>query len=53
MQKVAAPSIAQIEKLIGELQEAKNLLESEGDRIQRETLYKIRSVGFGLGKNHL
>ena len=55
IQKVGAPSIAQIEKLIGELQEAKNLLESEGERIQREmvSLYKIRSVGFGLGKNHL
>ena len=42
MQKVAAPSIAPIEKLIGELQEAKNLLESEGDRIQREMVRYIK-----------
>jgi len=42
MQKVAAPSIAQIEKLIGELQEAKNLLDSEGDRIQREMVRYIK-----------
>ena len=37
IQKVGAPSIAQIEKLIGELHEARNLLEAEGDRIRRET----------------
>ena len=37
IQKVGAPSIAQIEKLIGELHEARNLLEAEGERIQRET----------------
>jgi hypothetical protein len=37
IQKVGATSIAQIEKLIGELQETKNFLESEGERIQRET----------------
>ena len=36
IQKVGAPSIAQIEKLIGELHEARNLLESEGERVQRE-----------------
>ena len=42
MQKVAAPSIAPIEKLIGELQEAKNLLESEGARIQREMVRYIK-----------
>ena len=42
IQKVGAPSIAQIEKLIGELHEAKNLLESERERIQRETARYIK-----------
>ena len=42
IQKVGAPSIAQIEKLIGELHEARNLLESEGERIQRETARYIK-----------
>jgi hypothetical protein len=36
IQKVGAPSIAEIEKLIGQLQEVKNLLQSEEKRIQRE-----------------
>ena len=40
--KVGAPSIAQIEKLIGELHEARNLLEAEGERIQRETAHYIK-----------
>ena len=35
--KVGACSIAEFEKLLGELQEAKNFLQSEGKRIQRET----------------
>jgi hypothetical protein len=39
IQKVAASSIAEIEKLMGELQEAKDFLQSEGDRIQRETAH--------------
>ena len=42
IQKVGAPSIAQIERLIGELHEAKNLLESERERIQRETARYIK-----------
>ena len=42
IQKVGAPSIAQIEKLIGELHEARNLLESEGERVQRETARYIK-----------
>ena len=42
IQKVGAPSIAQIEKLIGELHEARNLLEAEGERIQRETARYIK-----------
>jgi hypothetical protein len=39
---IGAPSIAQIEKLIGELHEARNLLESERERIQRETARYIK-----------
>jgi hypothetical protein len=37
IQKVGGSSIAEIEKLMGELQEAKHFLQSEGERIQRET----------------
>jgi hypothetical protein len=37
VQKIGATSIAEIEKLIGELQERRAFLESEGGRIQRET----------------
>ena len=37
IQKIGAASIAEIEKLIEELQETRNFLESEGARIQRET----------------
>jgi hypothetical protein len=37
IQKVGATSIAEIEKLVDQLQEAKNFLQSEGERIQRET----------------
>ena len=36
VQKVGAISIAEIEKMIGELQAAKDFLESEGKRVQRE-----------------
>jgi hypothetical protein len=35
--KLGATSMAEIEKLIAELQETRNFLESEGERIQRET----------------
>jgi hypothetical protein len=42
IQKVGAPSIAQIEKLLGELHEARNLLESETERIQREIARYIK-----------
>jgi hypothetical protein len=42
IQDLGAPSIAQIEKLIGELHEARNLLESERERIQRETARYIK-----------
>jgi hypothetical protein len=42
IQKVGAPSIAQIEKLIEELHAARNLLEAEGQRIQRETARYIK-----------
>jgi len=37
IRKAGATSIAEIEKLIGQLQETKNFLESEADRIERET----------------
>ena len=37
VQQVGATSIAEIEKMIGELQEAKDFLQSEGERVQRET----------------
>jgi hypothetical protein len=37
IRKVGATSIAEIEKLIGELQATKNFLQSEADRIERET----------------
>jgi hypothetical protein len=36
IQNVGATSIAEFEKLIGELQEVKNFLQSEGERIQQE-----------------
>jgi hypothetical protein len=36
VQKVGAISIAEIEKMIGDLQAAKDFLESEGERVQRE-----------------
>jgi len=37
IQNVGATSIAEIEKLIGELQEARDFLQSEGERVRRET----------------
>src|SRR6266568_3446398 len=37
IQKIGATSIVEIEKIIGELQEAKDFLQSEGERVQRET----------------
>jgi len=37
VQQIGATSIAEIEKMIGELQEAKDFLQSEGERVQRET----------------
>jgi hypothetical protein len=36
MQRIGGPSIAEIEKLIGELQAMRNFLASEGERMQRE-----------------
>ena len=36
VKKVGAPSIAEIEKLIGDLQAARSYLQAEGDRIQQE-----------------
>jgi len=37
IQKVRATSVAEIEKLIRELQETRDFLQSEADRIERET----------------
>jgi hypothetical protein len=37
VQKIEARSIAEIEKMIDEMQEAKNFLQTEWERIQRET----------------
>jgi len=37
IQKVVAPPIAELEKRIGELQDARTYLQSEGERIRRET----------------
>ena len=37
IEKIGATSIGEIEKLIGDMQEAKNFLQSEKERIQRET----------------
>jgi hypothetical protein len=42
IQKIGSPSIAQIERLIGELQQARNLLASERERIERETVRYIK-----------
>jgi hypothetical protein len=42
IQRLGAPSIAQIERLIGELQETKNYLESEGERIQGEMVRYLK-----------
>jgi len=38
IEKVGATSIAEIDRLIAELQEAKSYLQSEGERIERETV---------------
>ena len=38
IQQVAATSIAEIDQLMAELQEAKNYLQSEGERIEQETV---------------
>jgi hypothetical protein len=37
IQTIGATSIAEIERLMGKLQDAKHFLQSEGERIQRET----------------
>ena len=42
IQKIGSPSLAQIERLIGELQQAKNFLASERERIERETVRYIK-----------
>ena len=42
IQKIGSPSIAQIERLIGELQQAKTFLASERERIEREMVRYIK-----------
>jgi hypothetical protein len=42
IQKIGSTSIAQIERLIGELQQAKTFLASERERIERETVRYIK-----------
>jgi hypothetical protein len=37
VQKLGTTSIAEVEKMIGELQEARDFLQAEGERVQRET----------------
>ena len=37
VQKFGATAISEIEKMIGELQAARDFLQSEGERVQRET----------------
>jgi hypothetical protein len=37
IEKVVAPPLAEFERLIGQLQEARTYLHSEGERVQRET----------------
>ena len=44
VQKIEAGSIAEIEKVIGEMQEAKNFLQTEWERIQRETARYMSSL---------
>ena len=48
IQRIGAPSIAEIEKLIGELQEVRNFLESAGERIQREAAGCIDLIQMAL-----
>ena len=48
IQKVGAISVAEIEKLIGELQETKDFLQSEADRIERETARYIKLTDSAL-----
>jgi hypothetical protein len=38
LQKIAAGSIAEIERVIGELQATRSFLQSEGERIHQETI---------------
>ena len=52
--KVSATSIAEFEKLIGELETTRNYLKSEGDRIQQEMVRyaHLSEYGIGLDKNY-
>src|SRR5262245_17381697 len=48
VQKIGATSIAEIEKLIEQLQETRNFLQSEADRIERETARYIKLTDSAL-----
>jgi hypothetical protein len=45
IQKLGASSIADIDNLVSELQEARDYLQSEGERIRAETVRYIRLTG--------
>src|SRR5215813_8538099 len=49
IQNVGAPSIAEFEKLIGELQEVRNFLQSDGERIQQEKARYINLTQMASG----
>jgi hypothetical protein len=54
IQKIGVTSTAEFEKLIGELQEARSYLESEGERIQREAVgYAEFSQAASSSESHL
>ena len=55
VQKIGATSIAEVEKMIGELQAAKDFLESEGEPSSARggALYHPHPDGVSLGKNHV
>src|SRR5262245_7317466 len=42
IRKLAATSIAEIERVVAELREAKDLLQSERERIEREMMHYLR-----------
>jgi hypothetical protein len=54
IRSVGMTSITDIEKLVGELQKTRDYLQSEGKRVQAETVrYRAYRSRFGLGNDHL